>query len=430
MGLLSAMIGCQDSSTPSTINQNTSPEVHINSPLEGSIYRVGDIIIFTGSSTDSEDGDLYDSALIWSSDIDGQIGTGETFTSDALTPGIQKIVLSATDSEGAVGSDKLTIFVSTCSLKDTGQSKSFTNIFGEDADYTINPPIYTKLDADGNELPPDAPNWSMVRDEVAMLIWEVKTDDGGIHDKDRYYNWQDSQDFFVTIINNENFGGYSDWRLPTIKELSLLIQPDKITVSIDEGYFPNTLANVFNNTTPYWSSTINNRYSDGAWQVNFSLPGVVIKPDIVSDGSVGIFSRTTSALVRAVRGEKNISALLDNDDGTVTDAASGLMWKQTETETMTWEEALVYCENLDFAGYKDWRLPNRNELHSIADYTVYSPSIDATAFPDIMLSNYWTSTTFARNQLAAWGIDFDNGYIRQFSKKNGLYVRAVRSGCN
>ena len=58
-------------------------------------------------------------------------------------------------------------------LPDTGQTTSYTTVFGEDSDYTINPPSYTKLDQAGNELPDSAVNWVMVRDNVTGLIWEV-----------------------------------------------------------------------------------------------------------------------------------------------------------------------------------------------------------------------------------------------------------------
>ncbi|MFC1534613.1 hypothetical protein ACFL7M_14765 [Thermodesulfobacteriota bacterium] len=46
--------------------------------------------------------------------------------------------------------------------------------YGQDAQYTINPPSYTKMDANGNDLADDAVSWVMVRDNVTGLIWEVK----------------------------------------------------------------------------------------------------------------------------------------------------------------------------------------------------------------------------------------------------------------
>jgi hypothetical protein len=50
---------------------------------------------------------------------------------------------------------------------------------------------YAKLDANGAELPADAAQWSCVRDNVTGLIWEIKTGDGGLHDKDWTYTWHE-----------------------------------------------------------------------------------------------------------------------------------------------------------------------------------------------------------------------------------------------
>ncbi|MDA3789060.1 MAG: hypothetical protein PF503_11320 [Desulfobacula sp.] len=72
-------------------------------------------------------------------------------------------------------------------VPDTGQTTSHTDIFGEDHDYLINAPSYIKLDASGNDLADEAISWTMVRDNITGLIWEVKTDDGSVHDKDNTY---------------------------------------------------------------------------------------------------------------------------------------------------------------------------------------------------------------------------------------------------
>ncbi len=74
---------------------------------------------------------------------------------------------------------------------------------------------------------------------------------------------------------------------------------------------------------------------------------------------------------RMVRGnpEYGNNSFNDNMDGSISDIATGLMWQQSDDGMLrNWEETLAYAENLDFAGYTDWRLPNAKELQSIVDY--------------------------------------------------------------
>lgn len=93
-------------------SNNSSPVVQIVSPADGSNFTVGDEIQFSGSCRDNEDGDLSGSSLVWASDQDGQIGTGETCNSTNLSTGSHQITLTGTDSEGAVGTDTVTIIIS------------------------------------------------------------------------------------------------------------------------------------------------------------------------------------------------------------------------------------------------------------------------------------------------------------------------------
>ena len=123
------------------------------------------------------------------------------------------------------------------------------------------------------------------------------------------------------------------------------------------------------------------------------------------------------------------AALVDNGDGTVTDTGSGLMWqKATAPVTYTWQNALSYCENLSLAGYSDWRLPNRNELQSLADYSRYNPAIDPLLVLHTVSSSYWSSTTYAGSTGGAWRVYFYDGHDGGGSKSSSYYVRAVRAG--
>lgn len=60
--------------------------------------------------------------------------------------------------------------------------------------------------------------------------------------------------------------------------------------------------------------------------------------------------------------------LVDNGDGTLSDLNSNLMWqKSPHSSFRSWEESIAHCEELELAGYSDWRLPNVRELASIAE---------------------------------------------------------------
>jgi hypothetical protein len=118
----------------------------------------------------------------------------------------------------------------------------------------------------------------------------------------------------------------------------------------------------------------------------------------------------------------------DNKDETVTDITTGLMWqKEMDGNPMNWEAAISYCKNLSLGGYNDWRLPTIQELHSIVDYSRYSPAIDIEVFPDTLSSDYWSSTTDADSSGYAWRVGFDGGFVGCVYKSASYYVRAVRT---
>jgi len=250
-------------------------------------------------------------------------------------------------------------------VPDTGVTKCYDDVgnvitcpspgqrfYGQDGSYSINPPSYTKLDSNGNALAVSATSWAMVRDNVTGLIWEVKKDKDGVqhydnpHDADNTYTWYDPDDpldpgspsdhdtkDFLDALNDDRFGGFNDWRLPTIKELAYLVDYSIpfLGLTINTAYFPSTVSSY------YWSSTTN-ALSGDAWGVSFE------------DGYYGsIFSKSNVFYVRAVRGGQSPNTFVDNHDGTVTDTSTGLMWQQDTArdgqgnyDTMTWEEALDY----------------------------------------------------------------------------------------
>src|SRR5512137_756410 len=72
-----------------------------------------------------------------------------------------------------------------------------------------------------------------------------------------------------------------------------------------------------------------------------------------------------------------------NQDGTVTDNHTGLVWQQspdldgngviTAVDKLTYPEARAYCEDLSLAGADDWRLPDIKTLYSLIDFRGTDP---------------------------------------------------------
>ncbi len=335
----------------------------------------------------------------------------------------------------------LPYLVFAATLPDTGQTECYDNsrtipcpqpgepFYGQDAQYSRNPHSYTKLDENGNDLPDDTTYlWPMVRDNVTGLIWDVKTDDVySIHSKYQYYDWYNAQDVFIATLNKENFGGYSDWRLPTVKELSGIVDRSKFypEITVNEDYFYHTHTPISQSYEPiFWSSTNIPDNSGVVWGVVFWI------------GNMQYDIPSYQLSVRAVRGRQssNYNDFIDNGDGTVTDKKTGLMWQQESApDSYIWQEALSYCENLTLAGYDDWRLPNINELQSLVDYERYNPAIDTTFFPNEWGDTYWSSTTshFYGTPSDVWVIGFGDGHVGDsytHKSEDSYYVRAVRAG--
>ncbi len=115
-----------------------------------------------------------------------------------------------------------------------------------------------------------------------------------------------------------------------------------------------------------------------------------------------------------VRGNTDygVNDFVSNNDGTVFDDATGLIWDQEDSGvSINWSEALAWVQTKNsenYKGYSDWRLPNAKEMQSIVDYT-RSPDTSASAAIDPIFSVtsiideggdtnypfYWTGTTHA-----------------------------------
>ncbi len=294
---------------------------------------------------------------------------------------------------------------------------------------------------------------TMIKDNITKLIWERKQNKDNIknynnpHDADNTYTWCDTNpetnggdkggcglhntESFIAALNSSKFGGYSDWRMPTLKELSTLLDFSEANPIINTSFFSNTMSAF------YWSATTNAGFAIHAWLLHFK--------DGFNYGNnfYGNSNKIYRYHVRAVRGGQAPIKyrFIDNNDGTVTDTVTCLQWEKTALDRnndgiedkMTWEEALYECEHMVLAGHNDWRLPSKNELLSIVDYSKYFPCIDTSFFttPHVGFA-LWTSTTSPYLVKTAHYVELGSGFFDIATKippsptANRLYVRAVR----
>jgi len=295
-------------------------------------------------------------------------------------------------------------------LVDTGQTECYSSSgnlvncsgMGQDGSYTRNAPSYTN-NGDGT-----------VNDNISGLMWQNTPDsnsDGTINSNDKMTQSQAS-----SYCNNLVLGNYSDWRLPDIKTLYSLINFDGedpfsddtsgLTPFIDNNYFEFAYGDTsagervidmqYATSTNYVSSTMNG---------NPTMFGVNL-----ADGRIkGYGTNNKTFAVQCVRDQANygVNSFTNNNDGTISDTATGLMWERNDSQSgMDWDAAISYCESSASGGYTDWQLPNAKELQSIVDYsrspdTTNSAAIDSIFNATSIINEagqsdwgyYWSSTT-------------------------------------
>jgi hypothetical protein len=207
---------------------------------------------------------------------------------------------------------------------------------------------------------------STVTDLNTGLIWQqipTSTD----------FTWQEASDY----CDDLELSGYSDWRMPSCKELYSISDFSSGWPYLNLNYFSLASGSVTKDEQ-FWSSdyyvgvTVEGG-SNAAFGVNH-VTGHIKAYAAESGGPVG------GKYVRAVRGGSyGVNEYTSNDDNTITDSASGLMWSTDDNGVgIEWEDALEYAENAELAGYTDWRLPNVKELQGIVDYS-YSPTATSSS---------------------------------------------------
>ena len=187
--------------------------------------------------------------------------------------------------------------------------------------------------------------------------------------------FQESWEEAIDYCENLTYAGKSDWRLPTMREIFSIHNERGATdfTTLHSIYFPKLYT-----STAFWASDSCLSDSDYAW-----ASGAAGYGGITYKGY-----KTHKYGFLCVRGEKFPAPVFEvstlNGDEVVTDPVTGLVWQKDYVFKGDWKQALNYCESLVYAGYSDWRLPNRNEILSLIDYGKYNPASD---FSDIIGEN-------------------------------------------
>ncbi|WP_236546715.1 Lcl domain-containing protein [Psychromonas sp. L1A2] len=267
--------------------------------------------------------------------------------------------------------------------------------FGQDASFIINSPSYTNN------------NDGTITDNVTQLMWQQRLT--------KKLSYQEA----LEAVKGFNLGGHSDWRIANVKELYSLIQftgsvkgESAITPFIDTDYFQQPLGDVNQGEreidAQVWSST---EYVSTTMKGDKTVFGVNFVDGRIK-GYPKFNPRTkepNKMYFRFVRGNEGYGEnhFVDNNDGTITDTATGLMWQTADSDKgMNWQDALTYSNNLTLGGHDDWRLPNAKELQSIVDYSRSPATSNSAAIDSVFKAStikneagekdypyYWSSTT-------------------------------------
>ena len=229
------------------------------------------------------------------------------------------------------------------------------------------------------------------------------------------YSWENAKDYCSGLV----YGGHTGWRLPTPQEFLTIIDNSRYNLALNVTYFTNMPSNQL---AYMWTSKEAPEDPDTAITANVYYGSIHRGEDYPKTNQYNIICVWGDEIPA---GSFTTSTLGDDDEDVVIDSTTGLMWQKT-IETKTWQEALSHCENLDYAGYSDWRLPNRNELASLVKFDLYQPASD---FPDMPEDEYfWTSSYLPTNQITGVTLDsitgtFGLGHPKTYSKS----VRCVRN---
>lgn len=242
----------------------------------------------------------------------GQTGTMPNNGAVALTPGTAPVTIAAGyhNGSGTVAGDTdlvagniksgVDIFGVTGTVQPPPLRTGQTTDYGTGSDGAVQKGATRSFTDNGN---------GTITDITTGLMWEKKSDDGSIHDKDNTYTWGSTSNpypmngtmvatFLAALNAGSGFAGYTDWRIPNVNELQSLVNYGATNPSVYGAFNSGctggctVLSCSCTDSYDYWSSTTRVDYPIYAWTVFFST----------GDVSEGLKSDGLYIRVRAVRG--------------------------------------------------------------------------------------------------------------------------------
>ncbi|WP_445735776.1 Lcl C-terminal domain-containing protein [Mariniflexile sp.] len=150
----------------------------------------------------------------------------------------------------------------------------------------------------------------------------------------------------------------------------------------------------------------------------------------------------------------NQPSYTDNNDGTITDLVTGLVWEKDMGVKLTFKQAFAKAQKSNLGGHTDWRVPTIKELYSLILFTgKVKGAVSIDKFIDTKYFNQplgntsigereidaqtWSATEYVgrtmRKDETVFGVNFVDGRIKGYPKykpktgdENTMYFRLVR----
>jgi hypothetical protein len=278
----------------------------------------------------------------------------------------------------------------------------------------------------------------IVRDRLTGLIWRKcprgQASATGCSGDPDLISYEDARSYCSLYLNNfddgKGYGGFKNWRLPTVHELSSLMDYSKNNTDglLDPNSFPNAVVTSAYNWG-FWALQSWAENNAEAWRVRFTF-------DIGTE-SILIRAKTSDRMVRCVSSSLPPERKWRVRENTILDERTQLEWEKcisgqnlvdgrcegTSYTAIDWQNALKSCQTKE----EGWRLPNTNELFSLYNYNLVTPGLDLDVFlgaPND--ARYWTSTTDPTDISRAFYQD-PQGRLNISSKTSHNMFRCVRT---